>query len=126
VSERCETCGDNATQWDYDQLMYFCDRHVQQADFTVPVEDRKESAIAAEKAVASAKCRWCAGTGLITEDVWHMGHVIHEKGEVCEACSDPWDKLSGCSPDTIAAVMGAPLCCEFCGGDHLARYCGNK
>ena len=36
--DRCETCGDIATQWDYDQLMYFCDRHVQQADFTVPLE----------------------------------------------------------------------------------------
>ena len=39
-AERCQTCGDPATQWDYDQLMYFCDRHVQQADFTVPIEDR--------------------------------------------------------------------------------------
>lgn len=37
--ERCETCGDPATQWDYDQLMYFCDRDVQQADFTVPLGD---------------------------------------------------------------------------------------
>lgn len=39
--DRCETCGDRATQWDYDQLMYFCDRHVQQADFTVPIEDAR-------------------------------------------------------------------------------------
>ena len=37
MSERCQTCGDPATQWDYDQLMYFCDRHVQQSDFTVPL-----------------------------------------------------------------------------------------
>ena len=35
----CQTCGDTATQWDYDQLTYFCDRHVQQADFTVPLEE---------------------------------------------------------------------------------------
>lgn len=35
----CETCGDPATQWDYDQLMAFCDRHVQQGDFTVPIEE---------------------------------------------------------------------------------------
>jgi len=34
----CEQCGDRATQWDYDQFMYFCDRHRQQADFTVPLE----------------------------------------------------------------------------------------
>lgn len=40
MSEQCQTCGDMATQWDYDQLVYFCDRHVQQADFTVPIEDR--------------------------------------------------------------------------------------
>lgn len=40
MGERCQTCGDPATQWDYDQLMYFCDRHVQQGDFTVPLEDR--------------------------------------------------------------------------------------
>lgn len=39
--ERCETCGDTASQWDYDQLMYFCDRHVQQADFTVPLEEKR-------------------------------------------------------------------------------------
>jgi hypothetical protein len=38
MTETCQTCGDPATQWDYDQLMYFCDRHVQQADFTVPLE----------------------------------------------------------------------------------------
>ncbi len=38
--EKCETCGDPATQWDYDQTMYFCDRHVQQADFTIPLEDK--------------------------------------------------------------------------------------
>jgi len=37
--ERCETCGDQATQWDYDQLMYFCDRHVQQADLTISLGD---------------------------------------------------------------------------------------
>lgn len=36
----CVTCGDPATQWDYDQNEYFCDRHVQQADFTVPLEDK--------------------------------------------------------------------------------------
>jgi hypothetical protein len=41
VSERCQTCGDQATQWDYDQRTYFCDRHVQQADFTVPIEDKR-------------------------------------------------------------------------------------
>ena len=34
----CETCGDLATQWDYDQLKYLCDRHVEQADFTVPLD----------------------------------------------------------------------------------------
>jgi hypothetical protein len=36
--EKCQTCGDPAGQWDYDQFMYFCDRHVQQADFTVPLD----------------------------------------------------------------------------------------
>lgn len=40
AAEACETCGDLATQWDYDQMMQFCDRHVQQADFTIPLEDR--------------------------------------------------------------------------------------
>lgn len=44
MGENCQTCGDAATQWDYDQLMYFCDRHVQQADFTVPLEDRRPPA----------------------------------------------------------------------------------
>jgi hypothetical protein len=28
--------------------------------------------------------------------------------------------------ETVAAIMGAPLCCEFCGRDHSARDCGNK
>jgi endogenous inhibitor of DNA gyrase (YacG/DUF329 family) len=39
TTERCATCGDPATQWDYDQMMHFCDRHVQQADFTVLLSD---------------------------------------------------------------------------------------
>jgi hypothetical protein len=43
-----------------------------------------------------------------------------------EATPSPWDELSEASPDTIGAVMGAPLCCEFCGRDHLAKDCGNK
>lgn len=32
-------CGDPATQYDYDQFKVFCDRHVEQADFTVPLDD---------------------------------------------------------------------------------------
>lgn len=44
MGEKCQTCGDPATQWDYDQLMYFCDRHVQQADLTVPIESRQHAA----------------------------------------------------------------------------------
>ena len=38
-SDRCKTCGDPATQYDYDQFEVFCDRHVVQADFTVPLDD---------------------------------------------------------------------------------------
>jgi hypothetical protein len=61
-------------------------------------------------------------------------HGIDMDKQICHECEpgyerridDPWEELSDCDPDTIAAVMGAPLCCEFCGGDHLARYCGNK
>jgi len=41
--DRCETCGDRATQWDYDQLKQLCDRHVEQADFTVPLEEKVET-----------------------------------------------------------------------------------
>jgi len=37
--ERCKTCGDPATSYDYDQFEVFCDRHVEQADFTVPLDD---------------------------------------------------------------------------------------
>ena len=39
--EKCQTCDDRATQWDYDQRMAFCDRHVQQADVTVPLDEAK-------------------------------------------------------------------------------------
>jgi len=36
--EKCEICGDPATQWDYDQFKRLCDRHVEQeADFTIPL-----------------------------------------------------------------------------------------
>lgn len=38
MSKRCETCGADATQWDYDQHMHFCDRCVQQPEFTVPLD----------------------------------------------------------------------------------------
>jgi len=72
----------------------------------------------------------------------HEGFVLAEP--VCPTCepgyeqqviTNPWDDLAECSSDTIATIMGAPLCphethcancCEFCGGDHLAIYCGNK
>lgn len=39
MAERCETCGKPAYNWDYDQMMYFCDRDVQQPTFTVPILD---------------------------------------------------------------------------------------
>jgi hypothetical protein len=38
AEDRCETCGDPATQYDYDQRKVFCDRHIEQADFTVPLD----------------------------------------------------------------------------------------
>jgi hypothetical protein len=37
--ERCDTCGDPATQYDYDQFKVLCDRHIEQSDFTVPLDD---------------------------------------------------------------------------------------
>src|ERR1700690_2194094 len=42
----CVTCGDEATQWDYDQNEDFCDLHVQQADFTVPIHTPEPSKLA--------------------------------------------------------------------------------
>ena len=41
MGERCETCGGAATHWDYDQMMYFCARDVQQPKFTVPMVDTR-------------------------------------------------------------------------------------
>lgn len=31
-------CNDPATHWDYDQYKHFCARHIEQADFTVPLD----------------------------------------------------------------------------------------
>ena len=37
----CETCGKQATHYDYDQYKYLCDDHVEQPEFTVEVENGK-------------------------------------------------------------------------------------
>jgi hypothetical protein len=37
--ERCETCGEPATAYDYDQYKTFCAQHVEQPGFTVPLDD---------------------------------------------------------------------------------------
>lgn len=37
--ERCKTCDEPATAYDYDQYKVFCAKHVEQPGFTVPLDD---------------------------------------------------------------------------------------
>lgn len=39
-SDGARICGDVATWWDYDQYKHFCDRHVEQADFSMPLDEK--------------------------------------------------------------------------------------
>lgn len=36
--EKCETCGQPATAYDYDQFKVFCEQHIEQPGFTVPLD----------------------------------------------------------------------------------------
>jgi hypothetical protein len=40
--DSCETCGEVATHWDYDQLKFLCAEDIQQPEFTIrliPIEE---------------------------------------------------------------------------------------
>lgn len=79
MGDACETCGDPATQWDYDQLMHFCDRHVQQADFTVPLDDPKAAVSLVERYDGKLLAVWNRRYG-----GWSMPGGKVEPGETVE------------------------------------------